>query len=164
VALVFGNPFNGLVLGIFALALFGLAVRLGPGKVARGSAVARTTGILLVVFGAFYPHFVEKGTPLSYLYAAPTGVIPCPTLSLVLGFALLVDGLGSRAWSLILAAVGLFYGLFGVARLQVYLDLPLILGAAALLIAAIVRRRPIGPRRERLRPPPPDFDGGVPAD
>jgi hypothetical protein len=141
VALAFGNPFNGSILAALALALVLLARRLGPGPVARRSAAAAWAGILLIVFGAFYPHFLQGGSPLAYLYAAPTGLIPCPTLSLVIGFALLAGGLGSRAWSLVLAGFGLFYGLFGVARLHVYLDIPLILGAAALLSLAIGLRR-----------------------
>jgi hypothetical protein len=72
-----------------------------------------------------------------YLYAAPTGVVPCPSLSLVVGFALLSGGLGSRAWSLALAIAGLFYGLFGVARLGVRLDIVLVGGSAALLALAL---------------------------
>jgi hypothetical protein len=53
----------------------------------------------------------------------------------------LAGGLGSPVWSLVLASVGLFYGLFGVARLRVYLDIPLIVGAAALLTLAIRQQR-----------------------
>ena len=131
VMLAFGNPFNGLILGALAFALVVLALRLGPRQVARGSAATTPAGILLIIFGALYPHFLQRGTPLSYLYAAPTGLVPCPTLSVVIGFGLLAGGFGSRAWSLTLASAGLFYGLFGVARLHVYLDIPLILGAAA---------------------------------
>ena len=59
-----------------------------------------------------------------------------------------------------LAAVGLFYGLFGVVRLGVSLDIPLILGAAALLTvprladsalisAPAMGERPSGPRCSR---------------
>jgi len=140
VALAFGNPFNAAILGGLALALVLLALRLAPLPAALGSATARIGGVLLVAFGSFYPHFLQSGTPVAYLYAAPTGVVPCPTLSLVIGFSLLAGGFGSRAWSVTLAAVGLFYGLFGVARLGVYLDIPLIVGAAALLIVAIARR------------------------
>jgi len=139
VALAFGNPFNGSVLGALALALGLLALRL-PGRVAPGSGAATVGGVLLVGFGWFYPHFLQGGTPLAYLYAAPTGLIPCPTLALVIGFALLGSGLASRAWPLALASVGLFYGVFGVARLGVYLDIPLICGAATLLIVALSRR------------------------
>jgi hypothetical protein len=151
VALGLGNPFNGTLLAALALALVWLALRLGPEPVASGPAPARTAGVLLVAFGCLYPHFLQNGTPLDYLYAAPTGVVPCPTLSLVIGFALLADGLGSRAWSVTLAVAGLFYGLVGVARLRVYLDIPLIGGAAALLILAIAQRghAPVLPHRPR---------------
>ena len=111
-----------------------------------------------------YPHFFGISYPLpwvfgplAYLYAAPTGLIPCPTLSLVIGFALLGGGLGSRAWSISLAAVGLFYGLFGVMRLRVYWDIPLIFGAAALLaVAAASRRLPGQALAGERRLPSPD--------
>ena len=53
-----------------------------------------------------------------------------------IGFALLGDGLGSRVWSLTLAAFGLFYGLFGVLRLGVFLDIGLVGGAVALAVSA----------------------------
>jgi len=141
VMFTFGNPFNGAVLGVLSLSLALLALRLEARTASPAFTAARPAGILMIVFGALYPHFLQRGAPLAYLYAAPTGLIPCPTLSLVIGFALLAGGLGSRAWSLVLASVGLFYGVFGVARLRVYLDIPLILGAAALLILAIRQRR-----------------------
>lgn len=139
VALALGNPFNGTILAALALALIWLALRLGTAPVASGPAPARAAGVLLVAFGSLYPHFLQNGTLPDYLYAAPTGVIPCPTLSLVIGFALIAGGLRSPAWSLTLSVSGLFYGLFGVARLGVYLDIPLIAGAAALLILAIMQ-------------------------
>lgn len=148
VMFAFGNPFNGAILGALSLALVLLALRLGPAQGVRAFVAARPAGILMVSFGTFYPHFLQHGTPLAYLYAAPTGLIPCPTLSLVIGFTLLAGGLGSRPWSLVLASAGLFYGLFGVARLRVYLDIPLILGAAMLLtvgIGFVAPRTPRGP-------------------
>jgi hypothetical protein len=155
VARVFANPFNGTILAALALALLGLALRLGTEPVASGPAPARAAGALLVAFGSLYPHFLQNGTPIDYFFAAPTGVIPCPTLSLVIGFALLAGGLGSRAWSLTLAVSGLFYGLFGVARLRIYLDIPLIAGAAALLILAIVQHAPVGTATQHSTAPAP---------
>jgi hypothetical protein len=140
VALGIGNLFNATILGVLGLALVVLALRLSSRPVELGPVGARIVGGLLVAFGSFYPHFLQDETPVAYLYAAPTGVVPCPTLSLVIGFALLAGAFGSRAWSLALAVVGLFYGLFGVARLGVYLDAVLIVGAAALLILAIAQR------------------------
>jgi hypothetical protein len=53
-----------------------------------------------------------------------------------IGFALLGNGLGSPAWSLTLATIGLLYGLFGVLRLGVVLDIGLVGGALALAVTA----------------------------
>jgi hypothetical protein len=71
------------------------------------------------------------------LYASPVGLVPCPTLAVAIGFALVGNGLGSRVWSLTLAALGLFYGLFGVLRLTVLLDIGLVGGALALVGAVL---------------------------
>jgi hypothetical protein len=63
-------------------------------------------------------------------------LIPCPTLSIVIGFTLLANGMSSRYWSLSLAVLGLFYGLFGILRLQVQIDAGLLIGATTLTILA----------------------------
>lgn len=51
----------------------------------------------LVVFGWTYPHFVSTHSWIEYAYAAPLGLIPCPTLSVVIGFTLLVRDVGTSA-------------------------------------------------------------------
>jgi hypothetical protein len=73
-------------------------------------------------------------------YGAPTGLVPCPTLSLMIGFALIAGGLAARTWSLTLAAAGVFYGAFGAARLGVTIDLALIAGALGLVVLAALPR------------------------
>jgi len=85
-------------------------------RAARGPAATTALGVAMIAFGWLYPHFLTFGPVTRYLVAAPMGLIPCPTLSLVIGFALLAGGLSSRAWSIVLAVVGLFYGLFGACR------------------------------------------------
>jgi hypothetical protein len=105
----------------------------------------------MATFGLVYPHFTHTSSPFGYLYAAPTGLVPCPTLSLAIGVALIADGLGSRAFSLVLAAAGLFYGIFGVARLGVLLDVGLVAGAGVLLVRGLMITRT--PRHERAAPP-----------
>jgi hypothetical protein len=137
VAFTHGNPFNGTVLGALALALLGVASRIDAGVVRRAPAPRAIAGLGMIAFGMFYPHFLAPRPLAMYLVAAPVGLIPCPTLSLVIGFSLLAGGLGSRTWSLMLAVVGLFYGLFGALRLGVLLDLGLVAGAAALLVTAV---------------------------
>jgi hypothetical protein len=141
VAFLYGNPFNGVLLGALAVALVGLASRLGPERTTRDSAALTAIGVAMITFGWLYPHFLGAGLGVRYLISAPTGVVPCPTLSLVIGLALLAGGFGSRAWSLPLALIGLFYGLYGFARLGVDLDAALVGGSAALLAVAVRPRR-----------------------
>lgn len=150
VAFVFKNPFNGTILGALAMALISLASRFRLGGVVRGSTWASFAGVLMIAFGLFYPHFLVARSPLTYLYAAPTGLIPCPTLAVVIGFALLAGCSQMRAWSLTLAGAGLFYGLFGVAHLGVFLDMPLIGGSVALIVVALSRMVPGQSSGDRL--------------
>ncbi|HEY0987386.1 MAG TPA: hypothetical protein VGD80_10060 [Kofleriaceae bacterium] len=141
-AFAFANPFNGAVFAAGAAGLVVLGGFVRSERVVAGGAPASTIGIASIAFGAFYPHFLDA-PPLAYAYSAPVGLIPCPTLALVVGFALLGNGLGARAWTLVLATLGLFYGLFGMLRLGVYLDFGLVVGAGALAVLAL-RARVVG--------------------
>ncbi|MCE9579694.1 MAG: hypothetical protein K8W52_41635 [Deltaproteobacteria bacterium] len=139
-AFAFGNPFNGTVFTAGFAALVVLAVRGDDRAVARGAAWAWWAGVAMLAFAWVYPHFLA-GHPAAYLYAAPLGLVPCPTLSAAIGLALLAGSPGPRAWTLTLAGLGLFYGLFGVARLGVALDLGLVAGAIALGAVGLARPR-----------------------
>ena len=83
-----------------------LAMRGDRRPVWRGSAWTRGIGLVMIGFGWVYPHFLE-GPAIDYLYASPVGLVPCPTLAVAIGFALLGNGLGSRAWALTIGAVAL---------------------------------------------------------
>ena len=131
------SPFNGALFTLGAVALGTVGARLPGIPMQRASNPAALIGLATVAFGWVYPHFLEGGSAVRYLYAAPTGLVPCPTLSVVVGFALLAGGLGSRAWSLMLAAIALFYGLFGTIRLGVYLDVGLVVGATTLSVVGL---------------------------
>ncbi|MFO7670922.1 MAG: hypothetical protein R6W31_14800 [Bacteroidales bacterium] len=98
-------------------------------------------GILMIVFGLIYPHFITSDSFVKYLYASTAGIIPCPTLSIIIGFLLLYNGFGSQAITLTLVIFGLFYGIFGVLKLAVYLDIFLIFGAASLFLKYIMALR-----------------------
>jgi hypothetical protein len=128
-----GNPFNGTIFALAGIVLLALASRLPRAKIQCAPSWAAIPGLLMFAFGWYYPHFVETSSYATFLYAAPTGLIPCPTLSIVIGFALVTDGLGSRAWSLVLAATGILYGIFGAVGLGVMMDWILVAGAILLL-------------------------------
>lgn len=154
-----GNPFNG---GIFALVfaiLIAAALRFDVEPVEAGPRWAIVAGGMLVAFGAFYPHFLEGRRPLAYLYGAPVGLLPCPTLSLVVGFTLVAGGFSSRAWILVLVSSGVFYGALGSGQLGVTLDLVLFAGSLFLLALPDVRFATRGRQTRRPAASPPDPRG-----
>jgi hypothetical protein len=142
-AWVYGNPFNAIVFLLFAVLLAALGSGLPAGRVTPAPAWARIVGASLVAFGWVYPHFLAGGPWWKYLYAAPTGLIPCPTLSALVGLTFLAGGFSSRAFPLTLGFLGLFYGAFGAFRLGVTIDIVLLTGSVVLMAFA---QKP--PRRE----------------
>jgi hypothetical protein len=87
-------------------------------------------GVLTIVFGWTYPHFLEGASWLRYLYAAPSGLVPCPTLAIVVGLTLVWDGLESMRWAITVGLVGVFHAVLGTVQLGVAIDLLLLIGAA----------------------------------
>ena len=140
VASAYGNAFNAVTFEALALMLSILGLRMPLVATGRPPWWALVLGLGMVAFGLAYPHFVDGYSVLWYLYSGPLGLVPCPTLSFAIGVALVVDGLGSRAWAIPLAGAGLCYGIFGVAKLGVTLDVGLIVGAVGLLARALQGR------------------------
>jgi hypothetical protein len=127
------NPFNALVLGAGAAVLALGSLRLAQGPVEKASSGTAPWALALVAFGWMYPHFATGSSPLSPFFASPLGVLPCPTLACVIGLTILARGFRARAWPTALAALGLFYGLFGTLALGVFMDTFLTIGALMLL-------------------------------
>jgi hypothetical protein len=148
-AWVYGNPFNGAVLALGSIALAILAARGSKAAVSIANPREVSLGLLLVAFGWVYPHFLVGIHPATYLYAAPVGLLPCPTLAVVSGATLCARGLVGGPWRLTLAAIAAFYALFGLLRLHVWLDAILLLAPLALLqqhIGATTHRGAAVPR------------------
>lgn len=136
-----GNPFTAIVMVAAALALIVLpAYHEEDAPVTGAPAGLRLLGIAAIAFGWVYPHFLT-GSPMAYLYAAPFGLVPCPTLAIAVGFALLGHASEHRAWNLVLAGVALFYAAFGIFRLGVTLDLGLAVPAVVLVATQVPHRR-----------------------
>jgi hypothetical protein len=129
-----GNPFNGMLFSILAIlpVIFGFTT--SDQTINFSQVPFMIVGIIMIIFGLVYPHFIRTGSFLKYLYASPVGLIPCPTLSIIIGFLLLYSGFGSQSLTLALIVFGLFYGVFGVLKLAVYPDIFLIFGTITLLI------------------------------
>jgi hypothetical protein len=148
-AWAFGNPFNAAVFSALGLAAAAIGATLPRTPIERPAPGFALLGAALVAFAWLYPHFLSGRSPVAYFYGAPVGLIPCPTLSLVIGVALLCGGLG-RPWAWLLSVAGLFYALFGALRLGVRIDLALLAGAIALALLAARGGGPGRPGEPRL--------------
>ena len=133
-----GNPFNGVVFTTLLLVFASLASRLSREPIRVGEPHVVAAGVMLVGFGAAYPHFVETNGWSTYVYAAPLGLLPCPTLSAVMGASLTFGLFDSRPWAFTLAAAGSFYGAVGAVALDVKLDYVLLAGALV-VVASVFR-------------------------
>ena len=127
-----GNPFNGTVFAALTAILISLASHFPKGPIHVGTPRAVVAGALLIAFGAGYPHFLATDTWTTYLYAAPLGLLPCPTLSATMGASLALDLFQSRRWTIALVVAGLIYGTVGVFVLGVTLDYVLLAGTAVI--------------------------------
>lgn len=139
----YGNPFNGTLFAVLAILIIIFGLKASPQPIMLSQLAFLVIGVLMIVFALSYPHFLASDSIIKYLFASPVGLIPCPTLSLLIGFALVYNGFGSNALTISLVVYGLFYGLFGVFRLGVTLDTGLIIGAVSLLVKYIMSLRHI---------------------
>lgn len=133
VALINGNPFNGLFFSILTIfAVVELFRRRNEITVPALTSVDRSTAIrnllcLAAVFvGILYPHFVNV-SPAMLLFFSPMGVIPCPTLTVILGLLNLYYPKINKGLYTVVTIAGMFYGLTGVFLLHVYIDIPLMI-------------------------------------
>ncbi len=144
-AWIAGNPFNGTLFSLMAILIFIFGLRASSEPVTLSTFPYYLIGILMIAFGLIYPHFLNTESLFKYFYASPLGLVPCPTLSLLIGFVLLYNGLGSNSISIAFIVFGLFYSVFGVFKLGVYLDLGLLFGTITLLVKYLFMfRSPVG--------------------
>ena len=129
-----GNIFNAAIFAFLVIVSIYATLRSDNGIIRGDRSWPDIAGLLLIIFGLIYPEFLHTDSFLEFAYAAPTGLIPCPTLCVLTGFALLYKGFGSVLWSLTIVAAGLFYGLFGVFYLRINLDWFLVAGSLILML------------------------------
>lgn len=136
-----GNMFNAAIFAFLVIVSIYATLRSGNDIIRGDRSWPDIAGLLLIIFGFIYPEFLQTDSLLEFAYAAPTGLIPCPTLSVLTGFALLYRGFGSVTWSLTIVAAGIFYGFFGVFYLGVNLDWFLVAGSLLLMLNTFILSR-----------------------
>jgi hypothetical protein len=96
--------------------------------------VSKYIGIVGMIFGFWYLHWV--GTPiwLNALVYSPLGSINCPTLLTICAFLCLTRKPRSAMLEIVTALITLYFGFFGIFRLGAYVDVILIICALFLII------------------------------
>jgi hypothetical protein len=110
----------------------------GPLQLASAAWIVRAAPV--TVLGAVYPHFLRTESWIDYAFASPFGLIPCPTLLVVLGMTLAIENLRSVRWAGPLLLTSVLYAAIGVFVLGVMLDWGLFV-AVALLGTAMAETR-----------------------
>lgn len=147
------EPFNGTVIAALGLALLVVSMLLGRERVMIGPLWMTIPGVLLLAFGWGYPHFLATDIWWPYLYRAPTGLIPSPTLAAVAGMSLICASFGSRVWAWFLGLAGVFYGILGAVYVGIEMDWILAAGAALLILTAHLAAARGRDTRKRSEPP-----------
>jgi hypothetical protein len=136
------NPFNGSVFLVAGILLLFLTHKKKIDKIVTNPVQwQRAIGLIIFLSGLFYPHFLGNDL-FAYLYGAPVALVPCPTLLTLTGFAMFFNVKQSTSWMLTLFVIDVFYGLFGALRLEVYLDILLIIASPGLIIQLIQTATP----------------------
>lgn len=91
-------------------------------------------GILGLVFGFWYLHWVESPVWLNAFLYSPLGVVNCPTMVTVCGFLCLSQKPRSAMLETTVALITLYFGFFGIFRLGAYVDVALILCALFVIL------------------------------
>jgi hypothetical protein len=90
-------------------------------------------GILGLVFGFWYLHWVESPVWLNAFLYSPLGMVNCPTMATICGFLCLSQKPRSAILETTVALITLYFGFFGIFRLRAYVDVALILCALFLI-------------------------------
>lgn len=91
-------------------------------------------GIVGILFGFWYLHWVEDPVWLNAILYSPLGGINCPTLVAISGFICFTKKPRLNVLEITLGAFTLYFGFFGIFRMQAYIDIVLILCGGYLLL------------------------------
>jgi hypothetical protein len=94
-------------------------------------------GILGLVFGFWYLHWVESPIWLNAFLYSPLGAVNCPTTVTICGFLCLSQKPRSVLLETAVAVTTLYFGFFGIFRLGAYVDVVLIICALFLIVRLI---------------------------
>lgn len=93
-------------------------------------------GILGLIFGFWYLHWVEDPIWINALFYSPLGGVFCPTMLTICAFLCLTIKPRSNMLEVAAGIITIFFGFFGIFLLEAYIDIILIICASFLLVRA----------------------------
>lgn len=121
-ALINGNPFH---LVTFAILLIIALIELVMGRnqvvISPSSNVTTFVAFIFLFIGVWYPEFVHTSS-LAMLFVSPMGIVPCPTLIVILSLFTLNSSGISKLQYIATIIMGAVYAVIGVFIFKVYLD------------------------------------------
>lgn len=94
-------------------------------------------GVLALVFGFWYLHWVESPVWFNALLYSPLGSVNCPTLLTICGFLCLTAKPRSVMLDLVVALFTLYFAVYGILFLGAWVDIVLVICALFLLCRVI---------------------------
>jgi len=133
---------NVLLFGLYlALILNGLWRGELNWDLGKTNAADRLFGLVGLIFGFWYLHWVQSPIMLNALLVSPLGVLNCPTMLTISGFLCLTSQ-RPPVLELVSGVVCVYFGLFGIFQLSAYVDVALVAcGAYQLARLAITARQ-----------------------
>ena len=133
---------NILVFGLYFVLILNGLWRGGLGwDLGKINAADRLFGLIGLIFGFWYLHWVQSPLMLNALLFSPLGVLNCPTMLTISGFLCLASQ-RPAVLELVSGVVCVYFGLFGIFLLGAYVDVALVAcGAYQLARLAIAARR-----------------------
>jgi len=95
--------------------------------------VNKYSGVLALVFGFWYLHWVENPVWFNALLYSPLGSVNCPTLLTITGFLCLTAKPRSVMLDLVVALFTLYFAMYGILFLGAWVDIVLVICALFLL-------------------------------
>ena len=124
-AVIYGNPFHAITFGVLAVTtLFALITSKNEiNKPEKG--VKTIISFVFIILGLWYPEFVDTNI-IQYFLVSPLGIVPCPTLTTILGILNLYYPKVNKLQFILIVFFATVYGLIGTFKFGVYYDLCLI--------------------------------------
>ena len=93
-------------------------------------------GIIGLIFGFWYLHWVEDPIWINALFYSPIGGVNCPTMLTILAFLCFTIEPRSNILEVAVGVITLYFGFFGIFLLGAYIDIILIVCSLFLLMRA----------------------------